>query len=77
MVAIDMNDSNSYEDDEFYNASEGALMMEANAGGEANPAVVEPEPMPEPEPDVYNDPSNGLDGLPDYTNDGNIDGYVI
>ena len=77
MVAIDMNDSNSYEDDEFYNASEGALMMEANAGGEANPTVVEPEPMPEPEPDVYNDPSNGLDGLPDYTNDGNIDGYVI
>ncbi|MBQ5834891.1 MAG: hypothetical protein IIW37_02400, partial [Bacteroidaceae bacterium] len=51
--------------------------MQVSTTDGAKITVVEPEPMPEPEPDVYNDPSNGLDGLPDYTNDGNIDGYVI
>lgn len=73
MMAIDLNDSNSYEDEEYYNVSEGAIMMETNG----NNAGAMPEPMSEPEPDVYNDPTSGLDGLPDYTNDGNIDGYVI
>lgn len=77
MVAIDMNDNTEFEDNEYYTAGDGALMMEP--GGNSN--VVEPEPlpepMPEPEPEYFDDPTTEGDGLPDYTNNGDIDGYVI
>lgn len=76
MLAIDMNDNQQFEDNEFYTADEGVLMMEENGGMTPEPEPL-PEPMPEPEPEYYDDPTAGADGLPDYTNDGDVDGYII
>lgn len=78
MLAVDMNDNQHFEDEEYYTAGEGVLMMEENGGMTPEPEPEPlPEPMPEPEPEYYDDPTAGTDGLPDYTNDGNVDGYII
>lgn len=70
IVAIDLNDNNRFEDGEFFDAENSMPMNSSRAGGTN---VADPEPMPEPEPE----PMPGTEDLPDYTSDGNVDGYII
>lgn len=70
IVAIDLNDNHRIEDEEYFDA-QNSVSMNGNRTSGVN--VVDSNPMPEPEPE----PMPETDTLPDYTNDGDVDGYII
>jgi len=70
IVAIDLNDNHRFEDGEYFDA-QNSVPMNGNRSSGVN--TVDPDPMPEPEPE----PMPDTDTLPDYTNDGDVDGYII
>lgn len=79
-VGIDLNDNGHLESNEIFNAEGAGIAMR----GSGAIAASDPEPDPAPcpgEPDPYSgdpyDPIASTDGLPDYTNEGDIGGYVI
>jgi len=79
VAMIDMNDNGNFEDQEIHDIQHANVSMNGNNSGAISVSNPEPEPEPEPynEPMGNTDPIAATDGLPDYTNGGDIDGYII